>query len=215
MKAQSFWERRKAAVEAEARAERDALAEADAKARAAELEKLEDEAALAELGLPDPSTLGPGDDFAAFMRAGVPERFKRMALRRLWRSNPVLACVDGLNDYDDDYRQQALGQVVKTAYQVGKGMMAHVDEMKRQALAAEQGEASEPAEGAGHDAAPDTLPDAEQAGCEAAPAQPPEAADPVRAVASHVASEPAASDSQDAVPPHARRMRFDFDEERA
>ena len=28
---------------------------------------------------------------------------RRLALRRLWRSDPVLANLDGLNDYDEDF----------------------------------------------------------------------------------------------------------------
>jgi hypothetical protein len=207
MTAQSFWERRRAAVEAEERAERAAMAGAQAEARAAELEKLDDEAALAELGLPDPSTLGPGDDFAAFMRAGVPEKFKRVALRRLWRSNPVLACIDGLNDYDDDYRQQALGQVVKTAYQVGKGMMAHVEEMQRQALAAERDDAADTAVAAPADApASDSAPVAG----ETTEATPQRVSEPAQD-----AGEAVAAQSEAEVLPSARRMRFRFDEEKA
>jgi hypothetical protein len=209
MTAQSFWERRRAAVEAEERAERAAIAGAQAEARAAELEKLNDEAALAELGLPDPSTLGPGDDFAAFMRAGVPEKFKRVALRRLWRSNPVLACIDGLNDYEDDYRQQALGQVVKTAYQVGKGMMAHVEEMQRQALVAERDGTADAAVAAPAPAdvpAPDSAPVA----FETTDATPQRVSEPAQD-----AGEAVAEQSETEVLPSARRMRFRFDEEKA
>jgi hypothetical protein len=37
------------------------------------------------------------------MKQAVPEELRRLALRKLWRSDPVLANVDGLNDYDLDY----------------------------------------------------------------------------------------------------------------
>jgi hypothetical protein len=88
--------------------------------------------------LPDPAELRAGDDFAAFMAREVPERLRRRALRALWRSNPVLACLDGLNDYDEDYRTAALSQrVFETSYQVGKGLSRHVEEMARKAAAAE------------------------------------------------------------------------------
>lgn len=132
----SFWARRRAAVEAEAEADARAAAAAAEAARDEALAERDDAEILEEMGLPDPSLMQQGDDFAAFMSRDVPEHLRRKALRTLWRSNPVLACVDGLNDYDDDYRTAAMGQgVIKTAYQVGKGMMAHIEEMERQAQA--------------------------------------------------------------------------------
>ena len=83
-------------------------------------EEMEDEAR--ELGLPSPRTLGPGSDFKAFMASDVPDHLRRFALRRLWRSNPILANVDGLVDYGEDFTDA--GTVIegmKTAYQVGTG----------------------------------------------------------------------------------------------
>jgi hypothetical protein len=128
----SSWSRRRAAVAAEAEIEERA---ADAAVEAAEKEALAektDEEILQELGLPDPDSLALGDDFKAFMSKAVPAHIRKRALRKLWRSNPVLACVDGLNDYDDDYLTQGLGQgAIKTTYQVGKGMLAHLLEMER------------------------------------------------------------------------------------
>lgn len=128
-----FWTRRRAAVQAEAEADaREAVAQEEA--AYAELQASKDDATvLREMGLPDPSALEAGDDFAAFMAKEVPARLQNIALRKLWRSNPVLACVDGLNDYDDDFRAAAqAAEPIKTAYQVGKGMMAHLQEMARQ-----------------------------------------------------------------------------------
>jgi len=46
-------------------------------------------------------------DFTPFMDAKVPKALKRMALRKLWRSNPILANIDGLNDYDEDFSDAA------------------------------------------------------------------------------------------------------------
>ena len=129
-----FWSRRKAAVAAE---EAQDAAEVQERARAetaAELEAKTDEEILEELGLPDPKTLKPGDDFAAFLKDAVPDRIKKVALRKLWTSNPILANVDGLLDYGEDFTDAAVGAgVVETTYQVGKGMLAHVQEMARQA----------------------------------------------------------------------------------
>jgi len=129
----SSWSRRRAAVAAEVEKEELAAQEAaHAQEREALAEK-SDEEILETLGLPDPDTLAMGDDFKAFMSKAVPEHIRKRALRKLWRSNPVLACVDGLNDYDDDYLAQSIGQgALKTTYQVGKGMLAHLLEVERQ-----------------------------------------------------------------------------------
>ena len=85
----------------------------------------EDEAALLEkLELPVPETMKQGDDFSVFMKAGVPEFLRKRALRVLWRSNPVLANLDGLNDYDDDFTSPELTQkVLATGYRIGKGFL--------------------------------------------------------------------------------------------
>lgn len=134
----SFWARRRAGLQAEAEAETQAQLAEEAAARAEAHAEKDDATVLEEMGLPDPAALTAGDDFAAFMAKDVPEHLKNKALRVLWRSNPVLACVDGLNEYDDDYRAAMLAaEPIKTAYQVGKGMMAHVEEMARQKEAAE------------------------------------------------------------------------------
>lgn len=53
--------------------------------------------------LPDIDSLDKDSDYTAFMRQGVPEELKNLALRTLWRSDPVLANLDGLNDYDEDF----------------------------------------------------------------------------------------------------------------
>ena len=143
----SFWARRKAAIAKQAEAEAQAAVALEEAERAEALEEKDDAELLEELGLPDPSEMQQGDDFSAFMSRDVPERLRKVALRTLWRSNPVLANIDGLNEYDDDYRAAMLAQgPIKTAYQVGKGMMAHVKEMERQAAEAEELAQRAPAE---------------------------------------------------------------------
>lgn len=129
-----FWSRRRAAVQAEAEAETAAI-EAQALAdQHAELEEKTDAEILAEFDLPDPDALQPGDDVSGFMAKAVPDRLRRRALRRLWRLNPVLANVDGLVDYGEDYTDAAcVIENLQTAYQVGKGMLAHVEALAAQA----------------------------------------------------------------------------------
>lgn len=131
---QNFWSRRKAGVAAEAQAEQ-AAAERQALAEEHQaLEEKSDEELLVELNLPDPDSLKLGDDFSVFMAKAVPDRLRRRALRTLWRSNPVLANVDMLVDYGEDFTDKAMVvENMQTAYQVGKGMLKHVQEMARQA----------------------------------------------------------------------------------
>ena len=129
-----FWSRRRAAVEAEAEEEARVEAAVLEAERAAEVAEKSDEALLAELDLPDPDSLGAGDDFTVFLKDAVPARLKTRALRRLWGTNPLLANIDGLVDYGEDFTDAALAvENIQTAYQVGKGMTAHVEELARQA----------------------------------------------------------------------------------
>ena len=89
-----------------------------------------DEEVLARLGLRHPDEMGPGDDFAAFLRSAAPRHLKTRAYRRLWRSNPTLACLDGLNDYDGDFTGTGVAQGgLKTAYQVGRGLLGRIAEV--------------------------------------------------------------------------------------
>lgn len=133
-----FWSSRRAKVQAEeaAQAADDAALASQAQTDARESDAAEktDEDLLAELDLPDPDSLVMGDDLTAFMRKEVPERLRRRALRRFWRTNPVLACLDGLNDYDGDFTNAATDAPgVATAYRVGKGMLHHIETLAREA----------------------------------------------------------------------------------
>ena len=74
-----FWSRRKAAVAAEQDAEKLAKVTALEAEEQELLAKKPDEEILEELGLPDPETLAPGDDFSAFMSKAVPDRLRRRA----------------------------------------------------------------------------------------------------------------------------------------
>lgn len=136
-----FWSRRRAAVEAEQAAEEQAIELAQKADRQAELEARSDEDILNELGLPDPDTMKEGDDFRAFLADAIPARLRTRALRRLWRVNPVLANLDGLIDYGEDYTDAArVVENLQTAYQVGKGMLARFEEEAEEQAAGGQEE---------------------------------------------------------------------------
>ncbi len=199
-----FWARRKASVQAEER-EIEAQAEVEVQAdREAALAERTDEDILAELDLPDPDTLEQGDDFKVFLSEAVPARIRTRALRRLWRLNPVLANIDGLVDYGEDFTDAAcVVENLQTAYQVGKGMTQHVLEMARKAELAEA----------------EMLPDSDAQDGEGAPLA---AAGDETVLAADEAEKPAVSaaephvfeddaDTDDAYPNPSRRMRFAFD----
>lgn len=131
-----FWSRRQAAVAAEAEAEQRAVVAAQSAAREAELAEQSDDEILASLDLPAPESLKDGDDFKIFLTDQIPARIKTRALRHLWRANPVLACVDGLVDYGEDFTDAAcVIEGMQTAYQVGKGMTKHVQALAQEAEA--------------------------------------------------------------------------------
>ena len=198
--ARDFWSRRKARVAEEAEAEGVAL-----QTRAIEAEQAEktDDEILADLGLPDPDSLDAGDDFSGFMARAVPDRIRSRALGKLWLTNPVLANVDGLVDYGEDFTDAAcVIENLSTTYQVGKGMQAHLDEMARQAEleSVEEDEGDVTADPADEDIAEDDQL-AEEPTTEP---EPDEVIQPAEAI-----------DMADAEPMPAprRRMRFSFQDE--
>lgn len=86
-----------------------------------------DESAYAEF---DFDALDYNSDYTQFMEKDVPEIVRRRALRALWRSDPILANVDGLNDYDEDFTDAALVvENLASAYKPGKGYATEEDEV--------------------------------------------------------------------------------------
>jgi hypothetical protein len=94
--------------------------------------------------LPDPETLEAGSDFKAFMAENVPGDLRRQALRRLWRVNPIINSMDGLDDYYVTQNFTDAATVVpdlRTLYRVGKGMLdaaGRLEEMAGEAGTPEQ-----------------------------------------------------------------------------
>ena len=83
--------------------------------------------------LPPIDELTADSDFTPFLDRAVPTELRRLALRKLWLSDPVFANLDGLNDYDDDFRTLGVGKIVRTAYQVGKGMVTRAEQASEDA----------------------------------------------------------------------------------
>lgn len=87
-----------------------------------------DEEAPAAVTEADLENLTYESDYTKFMGEQVPEAIRRQALRQLWRSDPVLANLDGLCDYDDDFTDAALAvKVLETTHKVGQGYLSDED----------------------------------------------------------------------------------------
>jgi len=67
-------------------------------------------------------------DYTQFMGSDVPDHVRNRALSKLWTSDPVLANVDGLNDYADDFTSKGVAVgAIATAYRVGKGFLTDAE----------------------------------------------------------------------------------------
>jgi hypothetical protein len=86
-------------------------------------------AAEAPPDLPPIDELTCDSDYIAFLAKNVPESLRREALRKLWRSDPVFANLDGLNDYCEDFNATYEPiTMAQTAYKVGKGYFDEIVE---------------------------------------------------------------------------------------
>lgn len=76
-------------------------------------------------------------DYSRFMQPGVPDEVRNKALRQLWASDPIMANMDGLHDYWDDYTDAAVAVpagTLKTAYRIGKGFLSDDEVAQWEAL---------------------------------------------------------------------------------
>jgi hypothetical protein len=80
--------------------------------------------------LPDIDSLDANSDFTTFMRPGVPEHLRTLALRKLWRSDPIFSKLDGLVEYGEDYSIPSWPKgTIKTAYQIGRGFVNELEQL--------------------------------------------------------------------------------------
>ena len=168
-------------------------------------EEKTDEEWLEELGLPEPETLDKGDDFTRFMASAVPARLRNRALRRLWLTNPLLANLDEMVDYGEDFTDAAtVVENLKTAYDVQRGWLPEeVDEPE---------EGAEPPDAASDDVETANDEDAEEPAEQEAvaedPAEPVSVEEPVAAAADPLPDMADAPAFADPPPARTRRMRF-------
>lgn len=67
---------------------------------------------LTDADMPDIESLDEDSDFSGFMSAGVSDKLRNLALRKLFKA-PVFNIRDGLDEYDEDYTYfEKLGDIV-------------------------------------------------------------------------------------------------------
>ena len=85
---------------------------------------LDDGQLLQKYGLTNPEEIEDEAGLEAFMENGLPDRLRQMALRRMWRLNPMFRFADEMVEYGENYTDAAtVIDGMTTAYQVGKGYL--------------------------------------------------------------------------------------------
>ena len=111
-----------------------------------EFEGKTDDEIISILELPEPETLKLGDTVEKFMDGRVPERIRARALRAFWKTNPVLANIDGLDEYCEDYTDAVMViENLQTVYEVGKGYASQALDALEALADDESSEATQPA----------------------------------------------------------------------
>ncbi|OUW57952.1 MAG: hypothetical protein CBD59_03975 [Alphaproteobacteria bacterium TMED199] len=91
-----------------------------------ENDKLNDDELLKKYNLPNPDKIKKEKSLDVFFKDGVPDRLRQIALRRVWRLNPIISFADAeINDYHEDFTDAAtVIEGMETAYKVGKGYLS-------------------------------------------------------------------------------------------
>ena len=85
---------------------------------------LSDEELLAKYGVDDPEVIEDEDKLDNLLQGQFPDRIRQMALRRMWRLNPLFRFADEMVEYGENYTDAAtVIDGMQTAYQVGKGYL--------------------------------------------------------------------------------------------
>jgi hypothetical protein len=93
-----------------------------------EYEDLNDDELLEKFKLPNPEKIKKEKGLDVFFKKGVPDRLRQIALRRVWKLNPIIRFADAeINDYHEDFTDAAtVVEGMQTAYQVGKGYLSEI-----------------------------------------------------------------------------------------
>ena len=85
---------------------------------------LDDAALLEKYGVDNPEEIEDEAKLEDVLNGGFPDRIRQMALRRMWRLNPLFGVVDDMVEYGENYTDAAtVIDGMTTAYQVGKGYL--------------------------------------------------------------------------------------------
>ena len=91
-------------------------------------DELNDKELLDKFELPDPEKIKKEKGLDLFFKDGVPDRLRQIALRRVWKLNPIIRFADAeINDYHEDFTDAAtVIEGMQTAYQVGRGYLSEI-----------------------------------------------------------------------------------------
>ena len=103
-------------------------------------DELNDEELLEKFKLPNPNKIKKEKGLDVFFKDGGPDRLRQIALRRVWKLNPIIRFADAeINDYHEDFTDAAtVIEGMQTAYQVGKGYLTEMLENKDDETLAER-----------------------------------------------------------------------------
>ena len=103
-------------------------------------DELNDQELLEKFKLPNPDKIKKEKGLDVFFKDGVPDRLRQIALRRVWKLNPIIRFADSeINDYHEDFTDAAtVIEGMQTAYQVGKGYLSEILEKKDEETHAEK-----------------------------------------------------------------------------
>ena len=132
----SRWAQRKAGKQTEV----DVLEEVaqteqvDATGETEEEAALSDEELCARYELPDPEHCTDSEQLDGFFDGQIPDRLRQLAMRRLWRLNPLFRFADEMVEYGEDFTDAAtVIPNMQTAYKVGKGYLDKILAEKEEA----------------------------------------------------------------------------------
>jgi|TARA_B110000881_G_scaffold87568_1_gene76722 hypothetical protein len=93
-----------------------------------EYDELNDEELLEKFNLPNPEKIKKEKGLDLFFKDGIPDRLRQIALRKVWKLNPIIRFADAeINDYHEDFTDAAtVIEGMQTAYQVGRGYLSEI-----------------------------------------------------------------------------------------
>ena len=77
--------------------------------------------------LPSTDTITAATDVRPWLAPGVPDAIKQKALRKIWSTNPIFSQIEPLQDYAEDFTDEAVAVPAGTlemAYRIGRGFLS-------------------------------------------------------------------------------------------